>query len=96
MLAALFVEFSRSEFNWSSHELFYFFVRALLFVVGTVNLIFLTLIYINNRVATLHFDPQLNVLLSMGYLTCVAIITVPLHYYVVYNRYRQLMENDET
>jgi len=84
LVTATYIDLSKTELNWSSHFLFYFFIRAVLFVLGALNLIFLTLIYINNRVTPLDFDPDLNLLLAIGYFVLIGIITTPLQFYIGY------------
>ncbi len=96
LVAATFVDISRAELNWSSHDLPHFLIRLVLLGLGVLNLIFLTLIYINNRVSSLDFDPQLNVLLAAGFLAIIALITTPLQFYVGYTRSKRFAEERQS
>lgn len=86
LVAATHIELSRADFNWTSHYLFYFFIRAILFALGVLNLIFLTLIYINNRVTPLNFNADNNILLAIGFLLIAVMLTAPLQFYMGYTR----------
>ena len=92
MIATTFVDLSRTDIDWSSHQLFYFFVRLLLFTFGLVSVIFLTLIYLNNRVAPLGFRSDLSVLLAFGNFVLIASFTLTLQYFIGYNGGERLAE----
>ena len=92
LVAATYVELSRAELNWSSHLLFNFFVKVTLLALGVLSLIFLTLIYINNRVSSLDFDTDLNIALAVGCFLLIGLITTPLQFYIGYTRSKKLPE----
>ena len=95
LVAVTFLDLARSQLNWSGHVLLYFAIRVILFVFGVLNLIFLTLVYINNRVTSLDFDRELTVILAMGFLTIVFLITTLLQFYVNYVHSKVDIEGDQ-
>lgn len=96
LVAATFLDLSRTELNWSGHLLLYFAIRAVLFAFGVLNFIFLTLIYINNRVTSLDFDREQNVLLAIGFLAIGFLITIPLQLYLSYVRSKVDIEEENS
>lgn len=96
LVAATYIDLSRTDLNWSSHQLFYFFIKATLLALGVLSLIFLTLIYINNRVSSLNFNTDLNIVLVIGCFLLIGLITTPLQFYIGYTRSKKLTEEIST
>jgi len=40
LVAATYIDLSRTDLNWSSHQLFYFFIKGTLLALGVLSLIF--------------------------------------------------------
>lgn len=69
LVTATVVDLSKAELDKSSRPLLFFFIRSLLFALGLLNIVLLTLIYVNDRVADLKFDSDINLRLSSSWLS---------------------------
>ena len=89
MVATTFVDLSKSDIDWSSRQLIAFYIKAVLLGFGILSVIFLTLLYINYRVAPLNFNSDVTVLIAFGNLVIVASVSLTLQYYISYTHYKR-------
>lgn len=94
LVTATTIDFSKAELDWSSRYLLFFFIRFALIILAIANLLLLTLIYVNNRVDDLSFDSDLRLIFAFIVIVIVALITLPLQFYIGYTRYKK--DSEET
>ena len=83
LVTATNVDLARFRFPWAKPFQF------TLIGLGVVNLIFLTLVYVNNRVRSLDFDPRTTLILATGFFLAVSIISLALQLYMSFANYRR-------
>ena len=83
LVTATNVDLSRFRFSWAKPFQF------TLIALGVLNLIFLTLVYVNNRVRSLDFDPATTLVLAAGFFVAVSIITLALQLFMSFANYRR-------
>ncbi len=88
LVTATNVDLAKFRFTWAKPFQF------TLIGLGVLNLIFLTLIYVNNRVRSLDFDPETYISLALGHFMFVTTVTVALQLFMSYARYRTPDERD--
>lgn len=92
LVTATIIDLSKSEIGWSSRFRLFFFILLWLFVLGIGNVILLTLIYINERVASLQFDSDTKFAFVFILVAAISLITIALQWYIGYTRYKKLAE----
>jgi len=83
LVTATNVDLARFRFSWA--KLFQFTLIGL----GVLNLIFLILIYVNNRVRSLDFDPATTLVLATGFFVAVSIISLALQFFMSFINFRR-------
>ena len=83
LVTATNVDLSRFRFSWAKPFQF------ALIGLGVLNLIFLTLIYVNNRLRSLDFDSNITLFLASGFFAAIGIVTFALQLYMSFARYRR-------
>ena len=83
LVTATNVDLAKFRFTWAKPFQF------TLIGLGVLNLIFLTLIYVNNRVRSLDFDPATTLLLAVGFFIAVTIISLALQLFMSFANYRR-------
>ena len=94
LVTATIIDFSKIESDWSSRHLLFFYIRFVLIILAIANLLLLTLIYVNNRVDDLSFDSDLKLIFAFIVVVIVALIAIPLQFYMGYTRYKR--DSEET
>ena len=92
LVTATGIDLSQSSIDWSARTLLYFFVRLALVLLGIGNLILLTLIYVDVRIANLSFDTGTKFALVGVLAVSISIVTVVLQLCLGYNRYMRSTE----
>lgn len=88
LVTATNVDLSRFRFSWGKPFQF------ALIGLGILNLIFLTLVYVNNRVRSLDFDLDTTIGLALGHFIFIVTISIMLQLYMSYVRYQTLSEGE--
>ncbi len=83
LVTATNVDLAKFRFSWSKPFQF------TLIGLGVINLIFLTLVYVNNRVRSLDFDPATTLVLAAGFFVAVSIISLALQFFMSFCHYRR-------
>lgn len=83
LVTATNVELAKFRFTWARPFQF------TLIGLGVLNLIFLTLVYVNNRVRSLDFDPAITLVLAAGFFVAVCIISLSLQLFMSFANYRR-------
>lgn len=81
-------DLGRYEFSWEKP------VRMALIALATIDLIFLVLIYVNNRVRELELDTELYLSLAMAHFVFIVVIAVALQLYMHYYDYSEYRAED--
>ena len=92
LVTATIIDLSKSEIGWSSRFRLFFFILLWLFALGIGNVILLTLIYVNERVASLQFDSDTKFAFVFILTATISLITIALQSYIGYIRYKKLTE----
>lgn len=91
LVTATVVDLSKAELDRSSRPLLFFFIRLLLFTLGLLNIVLLTLIYVNDRVASLKFDSDIKFAIVFILAIAISLITIVMQLYIGYTRYRKVI-----
>jgi len=83
LVTATNVDLAKFRFTWAKPFQF------TLIGLGVLNLIFLTLVYVNNRVRSLDFDPTTTLILATGFFVAVCIISLALQLFMSFANYRR-------
>lgn len=92
LVTATVVDLSKAELDKSSRPLLFFFIRLLLFALGLLNIVLLTLIYVNDRVADLKFDSDIKFTIVFILAVAISLITIVMQLYIGYTHYRKNIE----
>lgn len=83
LVTATNIDLAKFRFSWAKPFQF------TLIGLGVLNLIFLTLVYVNNRVRSLDFDPATTLVLATGFFVAVSIISLALQLFMSFSNYRR-------
>ncbi|MCY4540094.1 MAG: hypothetical protein OXE52_17915 [Chloroflexi bacterium] len=83
LVTATNADLARFRFSWAKPFQF------TLIGLGVLNLIFLTLVYVNNRVRSLDFDPATTLVFATGFFVAVSIISLALQLFMSFSNYRR-------
>lgn len=92
LVTATGIDLSQSTIDWSTHILLYFFIRLALVLLGIGNLILLTLIYVDVRVADLRFVTETKFAFVGVLAVSISLVTIALQLYLGYIRYMRRTE----
>ena len=88
LVTATNVDLAKFRFTWAKPFQF------TLIGLGVINLIFLTLVYVNNRVRSLDFDQATTIGLASGHFIFIVTISIMLQFYMSYVRYQTSSEGE--
>lgn len=92
LVTATGIDLSQARPDWSSRTVLYFLIRFFLILLGIVNVILLTLIYVNDRVSNLEFDLDTKFTFVLFSVLSISVFTIALQLNIGYARYRRSME----
>ena len=81
-------DLARYKFTWEKP------LRMALIALAAIDLIFLVLIYVNNRVRDLELDTELYISLAMAHFVFIVVIAVALQLYMHYHNYSENRAED--
>ena len=90
------IELFRSSLDWSSRRLLLFSVSLSLILLGVVNIILLTLIYVEVNDPDLQFDTGTKFTFVQLLVLAISFFTIVLQLYIGYIRYKRRMEDETT
>lgn len=90
------IELFRSSLDWSTRRLLLFSVSLSLILLGIVNIVLLTLIYVEVNDPDLTFDTGTKFTFVQLLVLAICLFTVVLQLYIGYIRYKRSMEDETT
>lgn len=90
------IELFRSSLDWSNRRLLLFSVCISLILLGVVNIILLTLIYVEVNDPDLQFDTGTKFTFVQLLVLAISFFTVVLQLYIGYIRYNKSVEDETT
>ncbi len=81
-------DLARYKFSWEKP------LRMALIALAAIDLIFLVLIYVNNRIRDLELDAEMYLSLAMAHFIFIVVIAVALQLYMHYYDYRENQMED--